>query len=144
LSIQLYQGNLANADTVFLLKYFISSQTAIMWMSALVFMATGAYWIGVGARSDFAVRMGSGLTWSAVTMGLAGLLVRWYESYLIGTDVGHIPIGMGCGRKTAVPSPSDKSDLPRAVASTRATTTSVSTEGPPCRYTRSRLAFATS
>ena len=25
-------------------------------------------------------------------MGTTGLLVRWYESYLIGTDVGHIPI----------------------------------------------------
>ena len=25
-------------------------------------------------------------------MGLIGLMVRWYESYLIGTDVGHIPI----------------------------------------------------
>lgn len=25
-------------------------------------------------------------------LGVTGMLVRWYESYLIGTDVGHIPI----------------------------------------------------
>jgi len=91
-SISLYQGDLARAEQVFLLKYLIASQTAIMWMSALFFIATGAYWLGLLARSDFAEKTGSALTWSAVTMGTTGLLVRWYESYLIGTDVGHIPI----------------------------------------------------
>ncbi|WP_298623253.1 c-type cytochrome biogenesis protein CcsB [uncultured Zoogloea sp.] len=91
-SISLYQGDLARAEKVFFLKYLISSQTAIMWMSALVFIATGAYWLGLLARSDFAEKTGSALTWSAATMGTTGLLVRWYESYLIGTDVGHIPI----------------------------------------------------
>ncbi len=91
-SIALYQGDLARAEKVFFLKYLISSQTAIMWMSALFFIATGAYWLGLLARSDFAEKTGSALTWSAVTMGTTGLLVRWYESYLIGTDVGHIPI----------------------------------------------------
>ena len=25
-------------------------------------------------------------------MGFVGMMVRWYESYLIGADVGHIPI----------------------------------------------------
>lgn len=91
-SISLYQGDLARAEQVFFLKYLISSQTAIMWMSALVFIATGAYWLGLLARSDFAEKTGSALTWCAVTMGTTGLLVRWYESYLIGTDVGHIPV----------------------------------------------------
>ena len=91
-SISLYQGDLARAEKVFFLKYLISSQTAIMWMSALVFIATGAYWLGLLARSDFAEKTGSALTWSAATMGTTGLFVRWYESYLIGTDVGHIPI----------------------------------------------------
>lgn len=91
-SITLYQGDLARAEQVFFLKYLISSQTAIMWMSALIFIATGAYWLGLLARSDFAEKTGSALTWCAVTMGTTGLLVRWYESYLIGTDVGHIPV----------------------------------------------------
>ena len=91
-SISLYQGDLARAEKVFFLKYLISSQTAIMWMSALVFIATGAYWLGLLARSDFAEKTGSALTWSAATMGTTGLFVRWYESYLVGPDVGHIPI----------------------------------------------------
>ena len=91
-SIALYQGDLARAEQAFFLKYLISSQTAIMWMSALFFIATGAYWLGLATRSGFADATGTALTWSAVTFGTTGLMVRWYESYLIGTDVGHIPL----------------------------------------------------
>ena len=91
-SIALYQGELARAEQSFLLKYLISSQTAIMWMSALIFMATAAYWLGLALRSDFAEKTGNVLTWAAVTMGTSGLFVHWYESYLIGPDIGHIPI----------------------------------------------------
>jgi cytochrome c-type biogenesis protein CcsB len=91
-SISLYAGELARADRVFLLKYLISSQSSILWMCALFFMATGAYWIGLLARSTFAAAAGSGLTWAAATMALTGMLTRWYESYLIGPDIGHIPI----------------------------------------------------
>jgi hypothetical protein len=32
------------------------------------------------------------LTWTATVMGLTGLLVRWRESYLLGADIGHIPV----------------------------------------------------
>ena len=92
MGISLYHGDLARADQAFFLKYFLSSQTAIGWMCALFFMATGAYWLGLLARSDFAEKVGTSLTWSAVTMGATGMLVRWYESYLIGADVGHIPV----------------------------------------------------
>lgn len=91
-SISLYQGELARADKVFFLKYMISSQTAIMWMCFLYAMSGVAYWAGLLARADGLTRTGSGLLWSATTMGLIGLMVRWYESYLIGADVGHIPI----------------------------------------------------
>jgi cytochrome c-type biogenesis protein CcsB len=91
-SIQLYHGDLSRADKNFFLKFMISSQTAIMWMSARFVRATGGYWIGTLARAPFAARVATSLTWSAVAMGLIGLLVRWYESYLIGADVGHIPI----------------------------------------------------
>ncbi len=91
-SISLYQGELARADKVFFLKYMISSQTAIMWMCFLYGMSGLAYWAGLLARADGLTRAGSGFLWSATTMGLIGLMVRWYESYLIGTDVGHIPI----------------------------------------------------
>ena len=91
-SVGLYEGDLARAEKIFLLKYFLSSQTAIMWMSALVFLATGSYGLGLAARSDFAEKTGSALTWTSATFGTTGLFVRWYESYLIGRDVGHIPL----------------------------------------------------
>ncbi|MDR2092741.1 MAG: c-type cytochrome biogenesis protein CcsB [Azoarcus sp.] len=90
--IWLYQGDPARAEQTFFLKYLLSSQTAIAWMSAFFFIATGAYWIGLLARSAFAGRTGSALTWAAAVMGAAGLFVRWYESYLLGPEIGHIPI----------------------------------------------------
>ncbi|MDP3483735.1 MAG: c-type cytochrome biogenesis protein CcsB [Sulfuricella sp.] len=90
--ISQYHGELARAGQSFWLKYLFASQSAIMWMSALFVMATGGYWLGLAMRSDFANRVSAGITWSAAAMGLIGLMVRWYESYLIGADVGHIPL----------------------------------------------------
>jgi len=90
--ISLYHGDLARAEQAFFLKFFLSSQTAIGWMCALFFMATASYWLGLLARSDFAEKAGSVLTWAALVAGFTGLLVRWYESYLVGADVGHIPV----------------------------------------------------
>jgi cytochrome c-type biogenesis protein CcsB len=92
LGIQLYHADLARADQVFFLKFFLSSQTAIGWMCFLIYMATASYWLGLLAKSSFAEKTGSVLTWAAVVMGATGMLVRWYESYLIGADIGHIPI----------------------------------------------------
>ena len=91
-AVALYQGELGRADQIFGLKYFLSSQTAIMWMSVLFALATLAYWGALLARSSSVGSMATGLTWTAVAMGLIGLLARWYESYLISPDVGHIPI----------------------------------------------------
>ncbi|MFT4173453.1 MAG: c-type cytochrome biogenesis protein CcsB [Rhodocyclaceae bacterium] len=88
----LYQGELARAEQVFLLKYFLSSQTAIMWMSATVFLATAAYWGGLLGDSPFFEHSGTRLAWIAAGAGFTGLLARWYESYLISPDVGHIPV----------------------------------------------------
>jgi cytochrome c-type biogenesis protein CcsB len=92
LGIGAYGGDLARGDQAFFLKYLVSSQSAIMWMSALFFLATASYWAGLVTASDFASRAGTWLSWCAVAMGSTGLLVRWYESYLIGADVGHIPV----------------------------------------------------
>lgn len=83
---------LARAEKSFFLKYFLASQSAILWMSALFFLATLFYWGGLLARSDFGTSVGSGLCWAAVLLGFTGMLVRWYESYLKGGDIGHIPI----------------------------------------------------
>ena len=92
LGAMMYQGNAAAAETNFLLKYFLSSQSAILWMCALFSIATVAYWVGLLSRGATALWMGSLLTWGAASLGFVGLLVRWYESYLLGPDVGHIPV----------------------------------------------------
>ncbi len=98
LSIYLYQGpdgaDLNRAEQVFMLKYFLSSQSAILWMCVLFFMATVFYWLGFastqwGASFD---ELGSRLTWVAVTLALVGTMVRWYESHQMGPDIGHIPV----------------------------------------------------
>jgi cytochrome c-type biogenesis protein CcsB len=90
--ISQYHGELARADQAFFLKFLLSSQSAIMWMNVLFVLATAAYWLALLARAEFAGKVASALTWSAVLMGFIGLMVRWYESYLIAPDVGHIPI----------------------------------------------------
>lgn len=94
LGVVSYQGSLARADTVFWLKYFLSSQSAILWMSVLFVMSTAFYWVGMFARGQAAAMelLGSRLAWVAVGMALVGTLVRWYESYLLGADIGHIPV----------------------------------------------------
>lgn len=103
LGVVSYQGDLARAEQVFWLKYFLSSQSAILWMSVLFFMSTIFYWLGMfagnkpgvnGASSHSATleSLGSKIAWVGIGMALIGTLVRWYESYLIGADVGHIPV----------------------------------------------------
>jgi cytochrome c-type biogenesis protein CcsB len=91
-AIQLYEHDLTRGQSAFLLKYILSSQSSIMWMCTLFVLATGVYWAGLLSRSATLQKMGSGLTWAAAVMGLAGLGTRWYESYLIGPDIGHIPV----------------------------------------------------
>lgn len=91
-SISLYGGSLEAANTRFFLKYGLSSQSAILWMSTLFFLSTLFYWGGLVMRSDFGGAVGSKLSWAAVVLGFTGMLVRWFESYLVGPDVGHIPV----------------------------------------------------
>ncbi|MDE2048341.1 MAG: c-type cytochrome biogenesis protein CcsB, partial [Betaproteobacteria bacterium] len=91
-AIWLYGGQIGRADQVFWLKYMLSSQSAILWMSLLFFMSTGFYWLGVFSRGETASLIGSRLCWAAVTMALIGTMVRWAEGYMIGPDIGHIPV----------------------------------------------------
>ena len=91
-AISLYDGSLAVAEQRFFLKYLLSSQSAILWMSTLFILSTLFYWGGLIARSATGASIGSRLCWAAVVMGFVGMLVRWYESYLIGPDIGHIPV----------------------------------------------------
>jgi cytochrome c-type biogenesis protein CcsB len=91
-AVALYAGNLDMANKKFFLKYLLSSQSAILWMSAMFVFSTVFYWGGLLARSPFGASVGSKLCWAAVVLGFTGMMVRWYESYLIGADVGHIPV----------------------------------------------------
>ncbi|KAF1047366.1 MAG: Cytochrome c biogenesis protein CcsA [Herbaspirillum frisingense] len=91
-AISMYGGALEMADKKFFLKYMLSSQSAILWMSALFFLSTLFYWGGLATRAGTGTAIGSKLCWAAVVLGFTGMMVRWYESYLIGADVGHIPI----------------------------------------------------
>jgi cytochrome c-type biogenesis protein CcsB len=91
-AISLYGGLLPAANQKFFLKYMLSSQSAILWMSTLFVFSTVFYWGGLIARSPFGASVGSKLCWAAVVLGFTGMMVRWYESYLIGADVGHIPV----------------------------------------------------
>jgi len=91
-AIKLYGNDLTLANSDFFLNYMLASQSAFMWMSALFVMATVTYFAGLFLRSEFTQKIGTALTWSASAMGMIGLMVRWKESYLIGPDVGHIPV----------------------------------------------------
>ncbi|MDR0457418.1 MAG: cytochrome c biogenesis protein CcsA, partial [Burkholderiaceae bacterium] len=94
LAIWSYGGDLRRGDSVFWLKYFLSSQSAILWMCLLFFMSTLFYWIGLLTRGAAAAweGIGSKLAWVAVAAALVGTFVRWYESYQMGPGVGHIPV----------------------------------------------------
>jgi len=94
-----FGADLAAGDKVFWLKYFLSSQSAILWASVLFFMSTFFYVVGLFARAgsgsggdNTAQRLGSFMAWAAVSMALIGTMVRWYESHQIGPDIGHIPV----------------------------------------------------
>lgn len=90
--ISRYGSDLGLAEQDFFLKYLVSSQSAVMWMSALYVMATVAYFAHLFSGSTFVGKVASAMTWSATAMGLVGLMVRWRETYLVGTDVGYIPV----------------------------------------------------
>ena len=90
-----FGADLAAGEKVFWLKYMLSSQSAILWMSLLFYMSTLFYWGGffTGAgRNSVAEVVGSKLAWGGVLMALIGTLVRWYESHQIAADIGHIPV----------------------------------------------------
>ncbi|KUJ72290.1 c-type cytochrome biogenesis protein CcsB [Thiomicrospira sp. WB1] len=91
--IYIQNGNVYEAnETAFFLKYLISSQSAIMWMSALFVIATAAYFGGLFAKSESINQFASFLAWAGAVMGTVGMMVRWHESYLINPDYGHIPV----------------------------------------------------
>ena len=91
-SISLYDGSQSRVEEVFLLKFLISHLLQYIRIDVLFVLAMLTYWLALFSRSEFAGKVASSLTWVAVLMGLVGLMVRWYETYLIAPDVGYIPI----------------------------------------------------
>ncbi|MBM3350203.1 MAG: c-type cytochrome biogenesis protein CcsB [Betaproteobacteria bacterium] len=91
-AISLYDHDQTRATQVLMLKYLLSSQSSIMWMNVLFVLAMATYWFAMFRRNAFTGKVATALTWSAVLFGFVGLMVRWYESYLIAPDVGHIPV----------------------------------------------------
>jgi len=91
-AIARYGADLETGESDFFLKYLLASQSAIMWMSALYVMATLTYFGHLFSGNDFTGKVAAGMTWSATAMGMAGLMIRWRESYLMGLDIGHIPV----------------------------------------------------
>lgn len=87
-----YQGDLNSSQSQFFLKYLFSSQSAIMWMSALFILATMVYFIHMFSTTVFIALISNRLSWIAVVMGFVGLLVRWHESYLLDPAIGYIPV----------------------------------------------------
>lgn len=86
----LLSGDLSRADSVFLLRYLFSSQSAILWMCALFMIAMVCYWIGYVSKT--AAWLGTALTWAGVYAGTVGMFVRWREGHLLGPGLGHIPV----------------------------------------------------
>ncbi len=87
-----------NPNKNFFLTYFLSSQTATMWMCFMFILATVAYFVhmvlqAVSSSAERAIgNAATNMTWIAITMGLVALMVRWRESYIMGADYGHIPV----------------------------------------------------
>ncbi|MES2739509.1 MAG: c-type cytochrome biogenesis protein CcsB [Pseudomonadota bacterium] len=91
-AIAMYGGELDNGTKKFWLRYMLSSQSAVLWMSVMFFLSTLFYWLGLLSNSAASAAVGSKLCWAGVILGITAMMVRWYESYLIGADVGHIPV----------------------------------------------------
>ncbi|MBO1924878.1 c-type cytochrome biogenesis protein CcsB [Thiomicrorhabdus sp. 6S3-12] len=86
-------GNVITAnEQAFFLKFLVSSQSAIMWMSALFVLATATYFFALINKSQFTAKTATTLVWAGVVFGLVGMMVRWRESYIINVDYGHIPV----------------------------------------------------
>ncbi|KUJ74203.1 cytochrome C biogenesis protein [Thiomicrospira sp. XS5] len=89
---QTHGNQIAINEQAFFLKFLVSSQSAIMWMSALYVLATITYFLALFSKSDYVGKVASFLAWAGSTFGLVGMMVRWRESYLINPDYGHIPV----------------------------------------------------
>jgi len=87
-----YGNQISANEQSFFLKFLVSSQSAIMWMSALYVLATVSYFVYIFSNSEYIGKIATVLTWSGSIFGFVGMMVRWRESYIINFDYGHIPV----------------------------------------------------
>ncbi|WP_308389637.1 c-type cytochrome biogenesis protein CcsB [Acidithiobacillus sp. AMEEHan] len=80
------------AENDFLLHYVLQGVAAVMWMSALLLLGTGAYLLYFFSGRESIGRWATRLTWGGVIFGFIGLGVRWRETYLGHPSWGHIPV----------------------------------------------------
>ena len=92
LSIFLFNDDLQAQNADFFLKYFLSSQSLIMWMTFFFPLSLLSYLTFNIKNNQFSGNVATNFSLIAIVSGFSGLMVRWYESYLISVDVGHIPI----------------------------------------------------
>ena len=64
----------------------------IMAMNVLFIFAAVSYVMHLFAPAAFIGRMGTLSAWIATYAGGSALILRWYESYLIDTEIGHAPV----------------------------------------------------
>lgn len=92
LGISLYAGQIERAEQVFLLKYFLSSPAALLWMGLFFLLSFFCHFLFLIKENRQMLSFARTLCRLAVLFGLGGMITRWYESYLMGPDIGHIPV----------------------------------------------------
>ncbi|OOG22954.1 c-type cytochrome biogenesis protein CcsB [Thioalkalivibrio denitrificans] len=66
--------------------------SGVEFIAPMFLILTAAAFIGLFARSDFPAQVGTALAWAGSVMGLAGLFVRWRETFLHDATWGYIPV----------------------------------------------------
>ena len=96
-AVGLYGGDIKSAEG-FLLRYFLSSQSAIYVAVRIRLFRFVCLYFGRGfgkcqkCADQYALGIGNVFAWVSALAGFTGLLVRWHESYLLRPDAGHIPV----------------------------------------------------
>jgi ABC-type transport system involved in cytochrome c biogenesis permease subunit len=92
LAFLLYDQSLLSVEHIFVLKYFLSSPVALLWMTLFFCLSFLGYLLFIFYPQDIVEKFAKTMCRLAIIFGLTGMLVRWYESHLIGPDIGHIPM----------------------------------------------------
>ena len=66
-----------------------------MWMSALFPLGLMIYWFYMFVKQEFYGNFASFLIWAAATFATSGVLVRWFEAYLISSALSRFDNKIG-------------------------------------------------